>query len=157
MSKWAVGAARILRPIVRLLTFAQGLVRIDTLRSCSRGDENVVHRGALWIRVGTAPGRCGFHPVPRPTGQRAIACPRDRTLRRTAITTESPSARTRILARRRTRSRVGSQASGPYSSRRTHDSLIERPWRREVGSNPGLRSRATARSDSLPSHRYWLG
>src|SRR5467141_2136113 len=108
---------------------------MKALRSRSRGDENVLYLGAVWIRVGATPGRCGLHALPRPTARQPIASPGDRALRRTAVASDSPAARARILARSRTRSRVGSQAAGAYSSRRADDPRTQGSWRRAIGSD----------------------
>src|SRR5258708_27841484 len=91
---------------------------MKTLRSPSRGDENALHLGALGILVGATPGRRGLPTLSRPTARRPIGGPGDRTFRRTPLTSESPAARARILARCPTPFRLGGQASGPYSSRR---------------------------------------
>src|SRR5260370_13135273 len=98
-----------------LLTFSQPLVRINGLRSYNRGDENVVHLGAPWLRVGATPGKRGLHALPRPPARQPIVSPGDSALHRTAVSSDSPAARARILACSRTRVRVGGQASGPYS------------------------------------------
>src|SRR5258708_3316909 len=74
---------------------------------------------AFWLHVGATPGTRGLHTLPWPTARRPIASSGDRTLRRTAVTSDSPAARARILARSRTRSRVGGQASGAYHEGRT--------------------------------------
>lgn len=44
-----------------LLTPSWTLVRMCILRSCSRGDENVVHLDASRVRVGAPPSRRGLH------------------------------------------------------------------------------------------------
>src|SRR6267378_1219368 len=98
---------------------------MKALRSRSRGDENVLYLGAVWIRVGATPGRCGLHALPRPTARQPIASPGDRALRRTAVTSQSPAAGARILASGRTRFRVGGQASCAHSSRRADNPLTE--------------------------------
>src|SRR6266481_5735104 len=99
-----------------LLTFSLPLVKIKALRSCCRGNENVVHLGAFWVYVRAPPGRCGLHPLPRPTARQPTVSPGDSALRRTVVTSNPEAARARILARSRTRSRVGGQASGAHSS-----------------------------------------
>src|SRR5260370_36543502 len=119
MTPPASAAPALVRNWHLLLTFSQPLVRIKTLRSCNRGDENVVHLGAFWLHVGATPGTRGLHTLPWPTARRPIASSGDRTLRRTAFTSDSPAARARILAPPRTRSRVGGQASGAYHEGRT--------------------------------------
>src|SRR5713101_4343048 len=118
-----------------VLTSPKPFVKMKTLRSCSRGDEDVLYLGALWVRVGAPSGRFGLYPLPRPTARQPFASSGDRTLRRTAVTSESPAARARILARSRTRSRVGSQAAGAYSSRRADDPRTQGSWRRAPGSD----------------------
>src|SRR5229473_7400452 len=126
---------RTARPLASLvLTSAKPLVRMQCFRWCSRGDEDVLLLGAFWVRVGAPSGRFGLYPLSRPTARQPVASPGDRTLRRTAVTSESPAARARILARSRTRSRVGSQAAGAYSSRRADDPRTHGPWRRAPGS-----------------------
>src|SRR6266446_6297980 len=85
---------------------------MNILRSCSRGDENVLHLGVLWVRAGASPGGRGLHSA----AQQPIAGLGCGASRGTAVTSDSPTACTRILARGG-RSRVGSQASGSHSSR----------------------------------------
>src|SRR6266851_4765704 len=85
---------------------------MNILGSCSRGDEDVLDDSACWIRAGAPPGRRILYPLSRPTARQPVASSGDRTLRRTAVTSESPAVRARILARSRTRSRVGSQDAG---------------------------------------------
>src|SRR5580698_1482291 len=100
------------------LTSSCFVIRMSALESCKRGDQNVLPLGAIGVRVGAPPGRCGFHALPRQTARQPIAGPGDRTFRRTAVTSDSPAARARILTRSRTRFRMGGQASGAHSSRR---------------------------------------
>jgi hypothetical protein len=59
------------------------------------------------------------------TAGQSIADPRSSTRRRTAVTSESPAARARILACSRARSRVGGQASSAHSSRRATNPFTE--------------------------------
>src|SRR6266478_7406994 len=96
------------------------------LQSTEPGYKEVLDDSAFRIRTGAPPGRCGLHPLPRPTAWRPIAGPGDRTLRRTAVTSDSPAARARIFARNQTRYR--SQAAGDQPSRRTDDPCTERSW-----------------------------
>jgi len=49
-------------------------------------------------------------------------------LRSTAVTSEFPAARARILARSRTRFRLGSQAPGAHSLRRSDNPHTHGPW-----------------------------
>src|SRR5258708_28417996 len=91
MTPAAFAAPALARNWHLLLTFSQPLVRINSLRSCSRGDENVVHLGAFWVHVGAPAGRRGLHTLSRPTARQPIASPGDRTFRRTTLTSESPA------------------------------------------------------------------
>src|SRR5208282_6686367 len=81
------------------LTSSRSVIRMSALESCRRGDQNVLPLGAFGVRVGTPPGRCGLHPLPRQATRQSIAGPGDRTFRRTAVTSDSPAARARILTR----------------------------------------------------------
>src|SRR5271165_1079578 len=97
---------------------------MSILRWCG-GDCDVFNTGAFRVRVGAPPSRRGLHALPRPEAGQPIVDFGSGTLRRTPVTSESPAARTRILARSRTRSHVGGQASGAHSSRRANSPLTE--------------------------------
>src|SRR5260370_41283993 len=116
---------------------------MNIMESGSRGDKDVLDDSAFWIRAGAPPGRCGLYPLPRAAEQQPIASPGDRTLRRTPVTSESPAARARILARTRTRSRVGGQGLGAHTSRTADHPRTQGAWRRATGSDSLTRPPAT--------------
>src|SRR5579862_6270427 len=109
-------------------------VKMNILGWCSHGDEDALHDRAFWIRAGAHPGRLGLHALPRPTARQPIAGPGSGTRLGTTVAPVSPAARARVLAGSRARYWVGSQAAGPYSSRRADDPRTQGSWRRAPGS-----------------------
>jgi hypothetical protein len=102
-------------------------------RSCCSDDKNVTRSEAPGVHIGAPARKRRLYPLPWPTARRPLADLGDRALCRTAFASESRAAGARILARSQTRSRMGGQASGHYSSRRPENSLTQRPRRPTAG------------------------
>src|SRR5260370_5149426 len=77
-------------------------VKMNILGWCSRGNEDVLDDRAIWVRAGAPPGMPRLHPLSWPAARQPIAGPGSGARRGTAVASDSPAARARILARSRT-------------------------------------------------------
>ncbi len=92
---------------------------------CNRDDCKTVDSGAFRVRVDAPASKRGLHSLSWPAAGQPIVDFGSGALRRAPFTSELPAARTRILARCRTRSYVGGQPSGANSSRTANNPLTE--------------------------------